>query len=34
MFKSRDLSPDAKLRFPDFSGYFLGADIQYRREPY
>ncbi len=25
MFKNRDLSPDAKLKFPDFLGYFFGA---------
>lgn len=23
--KKRDLSPDAKLRFPDYLGYFFGA---------
>ena len=25
MFKNRDLSPDAKLRFPDYAGYSFGA---------
>ena len=24
--KKRDLSPDAKLRFPDYLGYFFGQE--------
>lgn len=26
MIKKRDLSPDAKLCFTDYAGYFCGAD--------